>query len=77
VDRNGLWHALTPQMFRFGILERALAQASGTTDEAQAVEALGAKPKLVRGSVDNLKITLPEDLARAERILRSRAGGVE
>lgn len=76
VDRNGLWHALTPQMFRFGILERALAQASGTTDEAQAVEALGAKPKLVRGSLDNLKITLPEDLARAERILRARAGEV-
>lgn len=69
VDRSTLWHALTPQMFRYGVLTRALEHASGTTDESQAVEALGAKPKLVRGSVDNLKITVPEDLARAERIL--------
>jgi 2-C-methyl-D-erythritol 4-phosphate cytidylyltransferase len=59
-------------MFRHGVLERALAHASGTTDEAQAVEALGARPKLVRGSVENLKITVPEDLARAERILMGR-----
>lgn len=73
VDRSTLWHALTPQMFRYGVLERALDQARGTTDEAQAVEALGLAPKLVRGSVENLKITVPEDVARAERILSSRS----
>ncbi len=72
VDRSQLWHALTPQMFRHGVLQRALEQARGTTDEAQAVEALGLKPTLVRGSLDNLKITVPEDLARAESILAAR-----
>jgi 2-C-methyl-D-erythritol 4-phosphate cytidylyltransferase len=71
IDRTALWHALTPQMFRHGVLSRALAVAGASTDESQAVEALGLKPKLVRGSVENLKITVPDDLARAERILRN------
>jgi 2-C-methyl-D-erythritol 4-phosphate cytidylyltransferase len=77
VPRDKLWRALTPQMFRRDILQRALenAQARGiaVTDEAQAVEALGLQPKLVAGDADNIKITLPEDLARAERILKSRS----
>ena len=73
VDRTGLWRALTPQMFRFAILERALAQRSAATDEAQAVEALSLRPKLVEGSADNLKITVSEDLVRAERILAARS----
>ncbi|HEY0943051.1 MAG TPA: 2-C-methyl-D-erythritol 4-phosphate cytidylyltransferase [Steroidobacter sp.] len=77
VAREKLWRALTPQMFRRDILQRALAEARArgvaVTDEAQAVEALGLQPKLVAGDADNIKITLPEDLARAERILRSRS----
>lgn len=73
IDRTALWHALTPQMFRFGILERALAGHCGATDEAQAVEALSLKPKLVQGSPENLKITVPSDLLRAERILAARS----
>jgi len=77
VTREKLWRALTPQMFRYAVLQRALesAQAKGiaVTDEAQAVEALGLQPKLVAGDADNIKITLPEDLPRAERILRSRS----
>ncbi|HEY5754985.1 MAG TPA: 2-C-methyl-D-erythritol 4-phosphate cytidylyltransferase [Steroidobacter sp.] len=77
VPREKLWRALTPQMFRYAILQRALesVQAKGiaVTDEAQAVEALGLQPKLVAGDADNIKITLPEDLPRAERILRSRS----
>jgi 2-C-methyl-D-erythritol 4-phosphate cytidylyltransferase len=80
VDRAMLWHALTPQMFRYEILLRAFAVRGATTDEAQAVEALSLKPKLVQGSADNLKITVPDDLVRAERILmarESRAGGEE
>lgn len=76
IDRASLWHALTPQMFRLDVLARALAVASGNTDEAQAVEALGLKPKLVRGSAENLKITVPDDIARAERILVSRAAPI-
>ena len=77
VARERLWRALTPQMFRRDILQRALDDARrrgvAVTDEAQAVEALGLQPKLVAGDADNIKITLPEDLLRAERILRSRS----
>lgn len=75
VSRKSLWHALTPQMFRYGLLDRALraAQDAGVapTDEAQAVEALGLQPRLVRGDPDNIKITLPEDIERAARVLKS------
>lgn len=77
VAREKLWRALTPQMFRRDILQRALeaalTQGIAVTDEAQAVEALGLRPRLVAGDADNIKITLPEDLLRAERILRSRS----
>jgi 2-C-methyl-D-erythritol 4-phosphate cytidylyltransferase len=77
VPREKLWRALTPQMFRFELLRRALTSAVdnrvAVTDEAQAVEALGLRPKLIAGDADNIKITLPEDLPRAERILRSRS----
>ena len=77
VSRERLWRALTPQMFRFDLLRRALQNAVdnrvAVTDEAQAVEALGLHPKLIAGDADNVKITLPEDLPRAERILRARS----
>jgi 2-C-methyl-D-erythritol 4-phosphate cytidylyltransferase len=67
---------MTPQMFKFAVLERALAACAAQdvrpTDEAQAVEMLGLRPKLVTGSTDNLKITTADDLARAERILAAR-----
>lgn len=68
--RDGLWQAQTPQMFRYGLLTQALQQAGNTpTDEAQAVEALGFKPKLVSGELRNLKITYPQDLALVEAML--------
>ena len=75
VARAGLWQAQTPQMFRFGVLRRAFALpgALACTDEAQAVEALGLAPKLVRGSPANLKITYTEDLALASAILAMQA----
>jgi len=77
VERNGLWHALTPQMFRYGALRDALEQAlaAGTlvTDEAQALELCGAKPLLVAGHADNIKITHPQDLVLAERYLSQQA----
>ena len=79
VSRESLWRALTPQMFRYGVLDRALraAQDSGSspTDEAQAVEALGLQPRLVRGDPDNIKITLPEDIERAARLLKFWSAG--
>ncbi len=67
--REGLWHAQTPQMFRYDLLKRALQQAGGApTDEAQAVEELGLRPKLVQGELRNLKITYLQDLALIEAI---------
>lgn len=75
VSRAGLWQAQTPQMFRFGVLQRAFARAAAldSTDEAQAVEALGLTPRLIRGSPANLKITFAEDLALAAAILTMQA----
>lgn len=70
--RDGLWQAQTPQMFRYGLLKEALAGSPGVTDEAGAVEAMGLRPKLVRGEATNLKVTFPADLAMAEWILRGR-----
>lgn len=80
VDRAGLWAAQTPQMFRFGPLRSAVARAVAArapcTDEAAAIEAVGQLPRLVQGSVRNLKITRQEDLDLAEAILRgSKSGG--
>ncbi len=73
IDRRLLWRALTPQMFRFGALRQALMSAAGAglsvTDEASAMEHMGAVPMLVEGRPDNIKITLPADLALAGFIL--------
>ena len=73
VDRSDKWLAQTPQMFRLGLLQRALREAGPqVTDEASAVEALGLKPLLVEGGAQNFKLTYPEDFALAEAVLRSR-----
>jgi 2-C-methyl-D-erythritol 4-phosphate cytidylyltransferase len=71
IDRAGLWRALTPQMFRYALLTRALSglDLAAVTDEASAVEQLGLQPRLVRGSSANLKVTLPEDLEIARALL--------
>ncbi|EWH02644.1 2-C-methyl-D-erythritol 4-phosphate cytidylyltransferase [Halomonas sp. BC04] len=75
-SRQGLWHAMTPQGFRYGLLCRALATAQrhglAVTDESSAVEALGLAPRLVAGRRDNIKITHPEDLGLAARILSAQ-----
>lgn len=69
VTREGLWHALTPQMFRLGelrqALEAALRSGSLVTDEASAMERAGHRPLLVPGKARNIKITRPEDLELA------------
>lgn len=73
VPREQLWHALTPQMFRLGLLTQALSSAQSVhalvTDEASAIERLGHRPRLIEGARDNLKITFPDDLALAEALL--------
>lgn len=69
IDRSVVWRALTPQMFRYGMLKKALEDAEGNpdiTDEASALEIKGLKPKIVEGRPDNIKITRPEDLALAQ-----------
>lgn len=72
VPRNDLWQAQTPQMFRYATLKNALAEFNGTpTDEAEAIEALGLKPKLVTGELQNLKVTYPQDLAVLSALLSS------
>ncbi|MCP5230775.1 MAG: 2-C-methyl-D-erythritol 4-phosphate cytidylyltransferase [Zoogloeaceae bacterium] len=72
-DRVGLWHALTPQMFRLGELRTALRDALDrgalVTDDASALELAGRAPLLVEGAASNIKITRPEDLALAEFFL--------
>ncbi len=75
VDRGGLWHALTPQMFRLEALRAALRKAiaanSLVTDEASAMELAGYRPLMVQGHRDNIKITLPADLALAAFYLQA------
>ena len=68
-SRVGLWQAQTPQMFRTGLLVHALETAPTVTDEASAVEALGFFPKLVSSDTTNFKVTYPQDLMLAERLL--------
>ncbi len=79
VKRDGLWRAATPQMFQINKLTQALEQAmqSGKeiTDEASAIEAAGAHPCVVACHADNIKITLPEDLALAELYLKQQGKG--
>jgi 2-C-methyl-D-erythritol 4-phosphate cytidylyltransferase len=76
IDRKHIWRALTPQMFRYGMLRDALQQAEGNpaiTDEASALEMQGLRPKIVEGRPDNIKITRPEDLALAQFYLEQQA----
>ena len=74
IARDDKWAAQTPQMFRLGLLQRALREAGdGVTDEASAIEHLGLRPRLVPGHADNLKLTWPDDFARAERVFAERS----
>jgi 2-C-methyl-D-erythritol 4-phosphate cytidylyltransferase len=77
VDRNHLWHAFTPQMFRYGVLSSSLRGALDAgflvTDEASAVEWAGHNPLMVEGHADNIKITRPDDLPLADYYLTRQA----
>ena len=76
LSRTGLWQAFTPQVFRLAALQAALEAALSAgveiTDEASAMEYTGARPRLVHGVADNIKITHPGDLALAELYLRGQ-----
>jgi len=77
LDRGELGVAQTPQGFRFPLLveayEAAFRDRLTVTDEAMAVERLGAPVRAVPGSPRNRKITTPEDLAWAEGVLAGLA----
>jgi len=75
LDRSTLVAVQTPQAFRAAVLRRAHQQAGpGATDDAVLVEALGGTVRVVPGDPGNLKITAPDDLGAAERLLASREG---
>ncbi|MCX7014043.1 MAG: IspD/TarI family cytidylyltransferase [Candidatus Sumerlaeota bacterium] len=84
LDRSRLWMAQTPQAFRFadllGAMEAAERDGVELTDEAIALERLGREVRIVPSTDENLKITVPADLARAERMLverNERPGGTD
>lgn len=72
VDRSGLWAAQTPQLFPLlrlqAALGSALARGSAVTDEASAMEASGARPRLVVGDSANRKYTYPEDFQESASV---------
>ncbi|NLO73056.1 MAG: 2-C-methyl-D-erythritol 4-phosphate cytidylyltransferase [candidate division WS1 bacterium] len=76
VDRTSLWRAQTPQTFRYELIVQAHQRAEKenwpATDDAMLVERLGHKVQLVPAGEGNMKVTTPEDLERAERLLASR-----
>jgi len=77
LNRQIIWRAQTPQVFRYGLLYRCLYRAvadnSSVTDDASALEIAGYQPKILPGRKDNIKITHPEDLDLAEFIVRRQA----
>ncbi len=74
INRQQLFAALTPQMFRCGDLLKALTvfEADSITDESSAIEAQGQKPIMIQGSRTNIKITESSDLAIAYSILKQQ-----
>ena len=76
IDRENLWHALTPQYFPAKHLKKALETAllnnKTITDDSSAMEMAGFSPRLVHGHEDNIKITRPDDLELAALYLSSQ-----
>jgi 2-C-methyl-D-erythritol 4-phosphate cytidylyltransferase/2-C-methyl-D-erythritol 2,4-cyclodiphosphate synthase len=75
LPRDEIFLAQTPQAFRVDVLREALAIAStatDATDEAMLAEAAGHHVHLVEGDPRNLKITTPEDLEMAQRLIGSK-----
>lgn len=74
LQRNGLWQAQTPQVFRRALIQRAYAcrprAGAAAPDDAALVEAMGAAVCVVEGTLWNFKVTFPEDLALAEWLLK-------
>lgn len=75
LERDSVWLAQTPQAFDYSLIKKAhdSARKEGFrgTDDASLVERLGEKVRIIRGSINNIKITTPEDLAIAKVILQA------
>jgi len=75
-DRSLFWQAQTPQIFRLELFKKAYETAMKkntiATDDASLVEKIGGKVVMVEGNSLNIKITYPEDLIFAEKILQGR-----
>ena len=75
IDRDQHWRALTPQMFRFGLLSQAMEDALQNkvtiTDEASAIEAFGFRPRIIEGDARNIKVTTTDDILIAQLFLQS------
>lgn len=78
VERRQLWRAQTPQAFRFREILAAHRAARGLelSDDAAVAERAGLAVSLVMGSEANLKVTAPEDLARAETLVLAQLGDI-
>ena len=75
LDRQKLWAAQTPQVFPWGVLQRAYRQTGiDATDDAALVERLGHPVHIFFGSYANIKVTTREDVLVAETLLRRREG---
>jgi 2-C-methyl-D-erythritol 4-phosphate cytidylyltransferase len=76
ISRDAIWQAQTPQMFRlrdlYDALESAVSDRAEVTDEASAVERLGGKPLLIKGSTRNFKVTQQADWELMELVLRQQ-----
>ena len=75
LDRNKLWRAFTPQIFRKEVLQKNALEENiekEFTDEASLVEANGGILKMVKGFEDNIKLTFSEDLGLIKSILSSQ-----
>ncbi|MBU0665672.1 MAG: 2-C-methyl-D-erythritol 4-phosphate cytidylyltransferase [Proteobacteria bacterium] len=73
VDRHELWQAQTPQAVKFSLLKEAYARLDDkdVTDEAALLEQAGMAVTLIEGSETNIKITRPDDLILAEKIMHT------
>ncbi|MCL2620722.1 MAG: 2-C-methyl-D-erythritol 4-phosphate cytidylyltransferase [Defluviitaleaceae bacterium] len=74
LHRERVFAVQTPQAFPVDIIKKAHEKkVSQAYDDCQLVELLGIKPRLIRGSTQNIKITHPIDLVIAEMILKERS----
>ena len=75
VDREFIYNIQTPQVFKMSEIRKMhkLADKNSFTDDCALAESFGARIKIVEGSYDNIKITTPDDMEIAEKILKSRS----